>query len=751
MPGIFRCVLQVLCCAADWMLDVGYFSVDRNAGFSRQRSARRTGLPAEAGVPVAGVSRVMKFLLVSSAFAVFCVVGFHSANAGSNVSMTENDSAYTLDNGTVAARINKRSGDLLSLKFKNLELMGGESGHPYGYWSHSPNRGMRLTNSVTIDPRLNGGERGEVSVKGFYIGAPTTRTMPGAGSTTACDIEIRYGLGAGDSGVYTYSIFTHQANYPATGIGEARFCAKLNADVFDFMTIDAKRNKLMPKPEDWDKGTQMNFKEARRLNTGIYKGQVEHKYDYSAIQFDIPAFGWSSTRHKIGLWFVNPSIEYLSGGATKVELTGHLDNNEGATPTLLNYWRGSHYGGSVCAIGEGEKWSKVIGPFLIYCNSGSDPRKLWKDALNKADKESKVWPYDWVQTADYPHKHERGSVEGQIVLNDPQAPDLEMSNVLVGLAAPDYLPPRPASGLGAPGSFSFTGGGEDEARTNANTTTGVSAAPRSKGVGGTTQNTPAGREIGRGRNPGVPDVVSWQNDAKYYQFWVRADDRGHFTIPKVRPGAYTLHAIADGVLGEAVRPNITVEAGGIVELGRLQWTPLRFGRQLWEIGIPNRSAEEFRHGDHYWQWGLYNEYAKEFPNDVNFVIGTSNPLTDWNYAQVPRGPGEGTTWSIRFNLTNAPQGKAALRVAVAGVSLRGGVQVRVNGKDAGNTGSMLDTATIRRDGIRGYWSERSVFFKAALLKSGTNVMTLSIPAGTAASGIEYDYLRLELDEKAVAE
>ena len=98
------------------------------------------------------------------------------------------------------------------------------------------------------------------------------------------------------------------------------------------MTIDAKCRKVMPRPQDWDNGVQLNLKEARRLTTGLYAGQVEHKYDYSAIQFDIPAYGWSSTARQIGLWFINPSMEYLSGGPTKVELTGHLDNNA---------WRGA--------------------------------------------------------------------------------------------------------------------------------------------------------------------------------------------------------------------------------------------------------------------------------------------------------------------------------------------------------------------------------------------------------------------------
>ncbi len=336
---------------------------------------------------------------------------------------------------------------------------------------------------------------------------------------------------------------------------------------------------------------------------------------------------------------------------------------------------------------------------MIYCNAAGSQEEMWKDALAQARKESEAWPYNWVSGVDYPLKNQRGALTGQLVLNDSPAPDTRMSNVLVGLAAPDY-------------------------------------------------------KVQGGR--GGEQIVDWQLDAKYYEFWVRADGQGRFTIPKIRPGKYTLHAIANGVLGEYAKTDITIEPGKTVDLGRLEWKPTRNGRQLWEIGIPNRSAEEFRHGDHYWQWGLYLLYPKDFPNDVNFIIGKSDYRQDWNYAQVPRwqnddgtgkGNGTSTTWAITFDLPNAPHGKATLRLAIAAMSARS-IEVTVNDKHAGSTGPMQDTATIRRDGIRGYWSERDLVFDAALMKAGTNVIKLAIPAGGVMSGVEYDYLRLELDEAA---
>jgi rhamnogalacturonan endolyase len=173
---------------------------------------------------------------------------------------------------------------------------------------------------------------------------------------------------------------------------------------------------------------------------------------------------------------------------------------------------------------------------------------------------------------------------------------------------------------------------------------------------------------------------------------------------------------------------------------------MRFGKQLWEIGTPDRAGKEFKHGDDYWHWGLYNEYPKDFPNDVNFVIGKSDPRTDWNYAQCPRADRpDGTPWTITFDLSETPKGKAILRAALAGVSARR-IAVDVNGNDAGTIGPLMDNATIRRDGIHGYWVEKDLSFDASMMHAGTNMMKLTIPAGNPMNGIIYDYLRLELDQ-----
>jgi rhamnogalacturonan endolyase len=45
------------------------------------------------------------------------------------------------------------------------------------------------------------------------------------------------------------------------------------------------------------------------------------------------------------------------------------------------------------------------------------------------------------------------------------------------------------------------------------------------------------------------------------------------------------------------------------------------------------------------------------------------------------------------------------------------------------------------------WQELTQKFDAAMLKKGTNEMTLTVPAGDVTTGVVYDSLRLELKEE----
>jgi rhamnogalacturonan endolyase len=684
------------------------------------------------------------------------------------VTVTDNGTTWTLNNGIVKATVNKRNGDLEALVFKGLDTMGHDQGRA-GYWEQDPSAAASiggLTQSLTINPAKNGGERAEVSIKGVTRGqVGLTPGSPGGaqGGTINLDLEIRYTLERGQSGVYVYGIFSHPAAYGPLNVPESRYITKLN-QTFNWISVDADRNLLECAPRDWGTGVVVHAKEQRIMSQGFYKNSVEHKYSYTAVQYKTPAYGWSSTKDHVGVWFINPTIEYLSGGASKQELDCHFGDNDNPDPIILDYWRGTHYaGGAGANIAAGEEWSKVIGPIFVYCNALTNPKTpsatdldtlaatagnptvpsawtenataLWQDALSQAKIEKARWPYDWVNGVDYPHKEQRGTVTGQLVLVDPQASSTKLTNLTIGLTHPDY-----------------TGG-------------------RGRGGGG--------------------GMIEWTHDAKFYQFWSDGTDDGKFTISNVRPGTYTLHAFADGVLGEYTNFNITVVAGKTLDLGKLDWKPVRNGKQIWEIGYPDRTGGKFFKGDgsNYWLWGWCLRYGDLFPNDITYTIGQSDYHKDWFFEQVPHalsdawknpdakdpvnqrfgwvkaeslttypqtdttgpwrtyGRGRETTWTIKFNMANAPKGQAALRVALAGANLTGnsGLAVAVNGQNAG-TIRPTSTDALRYNTDKSVWQERTLTFAATLMKQGANEMQLTIPAGEVTTGVVYDYLRLELNE-----
>ncbi|MBR6830700.1 MAG: hypothetical protein IKM58_01280 [Tidjanibacter sp.] len=641
--------------------------------------------------------------------ASLCMTAMFASCSQNGVTITETEETYTLDNGIVSVMVAKSSGDLVSVRHQGKELLAtiltedgqpdlekdppganpnglnrGMTDHQYGFWSHDamgPIGTGDAIATITIDPKKNFGKRAEVSIKGISKGRKMG-TGPGASQDGqfAADIDIRFTMEKGQSGVYTYCTFTHPADYPKTAIGEARFCAKL-APMFDWISVDKTVNFHYPK--DYFAGD---------------------KYVYTAPQYANRAFGWSSTTENIGIYTLNASMEYMSGGPTKIEFMGHRDTNKEAAACMLNYWRSSHYGGAVLSVDEGEEWSKTVGPFMIYVNSGENPEAMYADAKAKLAEESAKWPYEWVEGVNYPKAKERATVTGKFNLNDPYVSG-DFVNLNVGLVAPAYTLTE-------------------------------------NGYNGEVYN----------------DEINWQRDAKNYQFWTIGAADGSFAINNVRPGKYSLYAFTDGVLGEYLKTDIVVEAGQPLDLGELTWTPVRKGEQLWEVGIANRTASEFTMSSGHRDPKIPLKYPEMFPNDVDFVIGESDPAKDWFYMHIPHttelgaeaspffgvmAKGYATPYDIIFDMESVPAGKAILRVAINGTATSK-IDVAVNGKEAGTIALRRSDGVISRHGSQAIWYERECEFDASMLKAGKNTLTLTVPAGSVNDGVLYDYVRLEL-------
>ncbi len=499
------------------------------------------------------------------------------ATTSAAVTVTDNGGSWTLDNGIVKATVTKNNAFMPSFIFQGKQMLAASG----GTWEHTPQGAPQLTNTVTIDPATNNGDRAEIAVKGITGGTyMLTRNAPGGGSL--CDMEIRYSLGRGDSGIYIYAIWNHPASYPAAGTGaEDRYITRLNQE-FDWITVDKDRNMLEAAPKDWGTGVVVHAKEQRIMNTGVYKNSVEHKYSYSGSGYRNPAYGWSSTKNHVGMWFINPTAEYLAGGPDRIDLDAHFGDNGDPEPIILDYWHSGHYAGARTNIAAGEQWTKVIGPIFIYANSlatatpttpaelatlaatagnptvpaswTANANALWQDALAQARKENGKWPYAWVTSPDYTparparHRHRpdrpRRSPRPQRHLQEAPAPHRRPRCI------PTRHPPRQPDGVRV-GNSGF-----------------------------------AGMFTGPG---------SWVHDARYYTFFNDGTEDGKFTITKVRPGTYTLHATADGVLGDFAHADITVEPArpstSASSHGSPSATAASFGRSATRTAPPTSSSK----------------------------------------------------------------------------------------------------------------------------------------------------------------
>lgn len=88
----------------------------------------------------------------------------------------------------------------------------------------------------------------------------------------------------------------------------------------------------------------------------------------------------------------------------------------------------THYAGKEVSMrfGEGEAWKKVFGPVFTYLNS--DPTgtenlgSLWEDAKNQMRIETSKWPYNFVESEDFPSSDQRGTVTGRLLVRDRFVP-----------------------------------------------------------------------------------------------------------------------------------------------------------------------------------------------------------------------------------------------------------------------------------------------------------------------------------------
>ncbi|HEX4119255.1 MAG TPA: polysaccharide lyase family protein [Verrucomicrobiae bacterium] len=647
---------------------------------------------------------------------------------GPNVTLVNNSNGtVTIGNGIVSVLCTTAGAVLNQINYtynngggtvtKQL-LSGGFDGGMF-YWELGGFGTGAFSYSVVATPADTGGDYAEIDML-------TT-------STTNGTVDVHFSMLRGSPGFYVAAIWSHRNGDVAMRMGETRDNIYAGA-TFNWMSVDATRNRLMEVSGGTAVGVLNAPVEVSLWTNGIYQGQYEDKYKYSADLGVQRAWGWSSVTANgnaglnVGLWNIIASAEYYNGGPMKRELMCHIGT------TILNMLNGSHYGGGTdTGFAANEVWSRVSGPWFIYCNNVSNnitnpvqaSQALYNDALAQAAVEQSAWPYTWFTNANYAPATKRGAVSGQFVIQD------------------SYNPNASAAGLWV----------------------GVVQTPSSTGID--------------------YDFQEWM---KPYQFWVNTDTNGNFTISNVIAGAnYTLYAFGPGAAGTfqsqalpvavneldipATPFSVTVTAGATNDLGVVTWKPFRVGATVFEIGYPDRNTEKFRHGDDFWVgdigpsptapspiWAKHLEYQVDFPNGPDYTVGQSRWSTDWNFVQPivtdSQGNFDGSTSTINFTLLQAPASgsSASLYVALAS-DFQGPLIIQVNGTAiAGSTGyfpndssSTNESDTTIRQGRHGIFSDNRINFAGSLLKQKQNTITINMrKGGYFANHAMYDYIRLEL-------
>ncbi|CAN1328528.1 Rhamnogalacturonate lyase [Linum perenne] len=647
-------------------------------------------------------------------FTLLCIIQLRAfaqpagtAAPASGVKLTSDNAFVTIDNGLMQLILSNPTGHIFAIQYHGAKnLLESHEPHLFGgYFDVAFQLLPTKEGKVEI---VDGTDYKVITEKPDVVEVSFSRTWrPGLPNTVVpLNVDMRYIVRKDVPGFYVYVIVERLQGWPDVDMNYHRYAFKPNKTLFNYMAITDEIQLVMPTEADREAGTPLAYKEAVKLTNPVsnpaFKDQVDDKYEYTLEKTQLKLKGWISDSAKLGFWIVAPSDEYMNGGPKKNDLTCHCG------PTVVVIFTSIHTFGLdlLTEYRNGEPWKKAFGPVFIYLNADGDRSALWKDAKSQLDKEIQQWPYTFVQHQDYLQAAQRGTVTGQLMVDDKylNPSPKEAANAFVGLCMP-----------------------------------------------GTTDD-------------------AWQYEVKGYNFWTQTDDKGNFVIKNVRPGDYNLYGYVIGVVSSFRHPQlITVKAGDELKLGQVAFKPPRTGPTLWEIGIPDRSANEFfvpdadpgflnkfwldKPKDKYRQYGLWARYAELYPkDDLVFQVGVSTYSKDWFYAHVLREVGKTynpTTWRVVFDLPEViPTGNYTIQIALAAAEMTN-IFVYVNDVNAKRphyaTGTVGTDNAIARHGNHGLYRFFSGGLPSNLFLKGKNTIFMrhAKSQDSPFSGVMYDYIRLE--------
>lgn len=591
--------------------------------------------------------------------------------------LTEFPSYVLLKNGIIEAKIDKSTSNLISMKVNGVETLyvTTSTSRTGGYYDFVTSQGFEQISGAAFSIKEETEDYIDISLFRPYT--------PGT-NVTRCDVDIHYVLKKGDSGLYTYSILKHKAAYPDFDLGSWRQVLWIDNTVTDKICVNDLKTWNMPQPADaW---SPTSIPEIIKIESGERAGKYDGKYQFSESLYSLKAYGHASDKNALGIWAVTGNHEYFSGGPTSQDLNAAA----GIIHILMN---GVHYNSIGFQVPQGEEWSKIYGPYLIYANQKTTAKANWDDAKARAAKDETEWPFAWLtNTPEYPLASGRGNITGNFSIKDPSKTEINGGGAWIGVTKLS-----------------------NDAKDN------------------------------------------WQFEEENYQYWIQTDASGNFDIKNVRPGTYTLFAYKDGTTGEYRQETVIVTAASTTNLGNINWNiPRSNGKLIFEIGVPNRTAEEYKFGDFdYCEGFVENKFATTFTNPLEYNVEDKNWSTALPYVQSAYFNTDGTRslwdWNMNFNLTGTIPtfGNAKLTIAYAS-SDHAQNWIFVNGTRVTPTSLYYPpnsggNAFLRQSNHAKY-GLATFDIPYSKLKAGKNILKLQMPSTSSGSNhIMYDYISLEGD------
>ncbi|EXC11824.1 hypothetical protein L484_009236 [Morus notabilis] len=614
-----------------------------------------------------------------------------------------------LDNGLVELSFSNPGGDVIGIKYNgitNLLEIHNKKSNR-GYWDIE--WGDDITSNIADHyDRLEGTKFEIINEDENQIEISFTKRWNDSSHSFPINVDKRYIMLRDYPGFYTYAILEHPKEAPAAQISVVRDVFKLQQNKFQYMAISDDIQRTMPSASDRTSGEKLAYPEAVLLTK-------PSKLEFKGEVDDKYQYSIDHKDIKVHGWISsNPAVGFWMITPSHEFLTTgpmkqELTSHVG--PTSLCVFMSCHYVGKdlIMKFDKGETWKKVFGPIPIYLNSVSNDEDNRNSLWENAKKQAQDEVAKWPYN--FIHSKDFPTSDQRGTLNGQLLIRDRYINEGLFEASSAYV------GLAAPG-----------------------------------------------------EAGSWQRESKGYQFWVKADESGNFSIKNVRPGNYSLYAFVPGVIGDYVHEKIvSIEPGARIELDSLVYEPPRNGPTLWEIGIPDRTAAEYYVPDalptlanrfylnkpnhKFRQYGLWDRYTDLYPNnDLVYTVGVSDFRHDWFFAHVNRNTGNGTyqetTWQVKFNLQNVMWDENyTLRLAIASAQATN-LQVRFNYPPS--YPPMFSTHRIGRDnsiarhGIHGLYWLYSVNIPGFWLLEGNNTLYLTQARSQGPfGGLMYDYIRFE--------